>query len=66
MDYGSGITKMAEERVRVVRGQLGITQSASAQAVVGQARVRTALVEDWGFGTQSCTFYVTIDMSWVL
>ena len=46
MDSGSGITKLAEERVEGMRGQMRVTQSMLTKAFVGQVRVVTSLIQE--------------------
>ena len=64
MDSGSGITKLAEERVEGMRGQMRVTQSMLTKAFVWQARVVTSLIQEGDIKTQSCPLYGTNDTPW--
>ena len=54
MDFGSGVTSMSEEPVEAFQGQPGVTQTALAQAFVGNERVVTLLDQECDIETQSC------------
>ena len=60
-DSGSSITAMSEELVQALRGQPGMTQTASTQAFVAHARVVTSLGQECDIETQSCPLHLTIE-----
>ena len=62
-DSGSSITAMSEELVQALRGQVGMTQTALTQALVGHARVVTSLGQECDVETQSCPLLLTIEIT---